>query len=231
MPFLDSLISISTVSRYIIWTNFIYFKLGNVSLIWSTGEQVDEYMPQSFKRAYPSTRCIIECTELYCQRSSSLPTQRALYSHYKSHVTYKGLICISPGGSVTFISQHGSISDKEIVSRSGFHEPSIWNSQDSVMADRGFVISDELKELDVVLIILCFLAGRNQLTAAEVKENQSIASVCIHVECAIQRVKKFRVLKNEVPLSFHGSVNQIWPVCGMLRNFMSPLIEKDMESG
>ena len=226
-------ISIPTASRYIItWTNFLYFKLGNV-LIWPTREQVDEYMPESFRQAYPSTRRIIDCTELYCQRPSSLSTQSALYSHYKSHVTYKGLIGISPSGSVTFISQlfDGSISDREIVSRSGFLEPSLWNSQDSVMADRGFVIYDELKELGVVLNIPCFLAGRDQLTAAEVKESQSIASVRIHVERAIQRVKKFRVLRNEIPLSFHGSVNQIWTVCCMLCNFMTPLIQEDMESG
>ena len=76
-------ISIPSVSRYIItWTNFLYFKLGNVP-IWPTREQVDEYMPESFRRAYPSTRCIIDCTELYCQRPSSLSTQSALYS---SHV-------------------------------------------------------------------------------------------------------------------------------------------------
>ena len=59
------------------------------------------------------------------------------------------------------------------------------------MADRGFVIYDELKELGVVLNMLCFLAGRDQLTAAGIKESQSIASVSIHVERAIQRVKKF----------------------------------------
>ena len=81
------------------------------------------------------------------------------------------------------------------------------------MADRGFVTYGELKELDVVLNIPCFLAGRDQLTAAEVKKSQSIAPVRIHAERAIQRVKKFRVLRNEIPLTFHGSVNQIWTVC------------------
>ena len=67
------------------------------------------------------------------------------------------------------------------------------------MADRGFVIYYELKELGVVLNIPCFLAGRDQLTAAEVKESQSIASVRIHVKRSIQRVKKFRMLRNEIP--------------------------------
>ena len=134
---------------------------------------------------------------------------------------------------MTFISElfHVSISDREIVSRSGFLKPSLLNSQDSVMADGGFVIYDELKELGVVLNIPCFLAGRDQLTAAEVKESQSIPSVCIHVERAIQRVKKFRVLRNETSRSFHASVNQIWTVCCMFCNFMTPSIQKDMESG
>ena len=68
------------------------------------------------------------------------------------------------------------------------------------MADSRFVIYDELKELGVVLNTPCFLAGRDQLTAAEVKESQSIASARIHVECAIQGVKKFRVLRNEITL-------------------------------
>ena len=36
------------------------------------------------------------------------------------------------------------------------------------MAGRRFVIYDELKELGVVLNISCFLAGRDQLTAAEI---------------------------------------------------------------
>ena len=42
-------------------------------------------------------------------------------SHYKSHVTYKGLLVIAPSGDITFISQlyDGSILDKEIAQRSG----------------------------------------------------------------------------------------------------------------
>ena len=76
-------ISIPSASRYIItWTNFLYFKLGN-DTFWPTLEQVHEYMPESFRRAYPSTRCIIDCTELHCQRPSSLSAQNALCS---SHV-------------------------------------------------------------------------------------------------------------------------------------------------
>lgn len=189
----------STVSRYIItWVNFVHFSLGSLP-IWPTKQQVQETMPESFKRTYPTTRCIIDCTELFCQSPSSLNIQNGHFSHYKHHVTYKGLIGIAPSGAITFISQlySGSISDKAIVNRCGILKKELWDDNDSVMADRGFTIEDELKCLNVQLNIPAFLDGREQLTKGEVKESQSIASVRIHVERAIQRVKKFRQSRNE----------------------------------
>ena len=95
----------STVSRYIItWSNFMYFSLGSIP-IWPSRKVVNDTMPQSFKDTYPTTRCIIDCTELFCQRPSSLSSQSHMYSHYKSHVTFKGLIGIAPSGAITFVSQ------------------------------------------------------------------------------------------------------------------------------
>ena len=61
------------------------------------------------------------------------------------------------------------------------------------------------------------------------KESQTIASVRIHVERAIQRVKKFHLIRNEIPLNLHGSINQIWTVYALLCNFMSSLIVKNAE--
>ena len=45
-----------------------------------------------------------------------------MYSYYKSHDTFKGLVCISPSGWITFVSQlyPGRISNKEIVEKSNF---------------------------------------------------------------------------------------------------------------
>ena len=87
------------------------------------------------------------------------------------------------------------------------------------------VVSKDLKELSVDLNIPSFLGGRAQLTATEVKESEAIAPVRIHVERAIQRVKKFKVIKNEMPLTLHGSANQLWTLCCLLCNFLSPLIQ------
>jgi len=77
----------STISRYIItWSNFMYFSLGAIP-IWPSKDSVIKTMPKCFKETYPSTRCIIDCTELYCQRPSGLHSQSCMYSKYKSHVT------------------------------------------------------------------------------------------------------------------------------------------------
>ena len=53
---------------------------------------------------------------------SSLQLNGELFSTYKNHTTLKGLVGISPGGAVTFTNElyTGSISDREIVKRSGF---------------------------------------------------------------------------------------------------------------
>ena len=104
----------------------------------------------------------------------------------------------------------------------------LWEKDDSVMADRGFMIEEDLKPLNVTLNIPAFLDQKDQLSEEEVKESQTIVSVRIHVERAIQRVKKFRQIRNEILLTLHGSINQIWTVSCLLCNFMPPLIQKDL---
>lgn len=79
-------------------------------------------MPADFKEKFLSTRVIIDCTEVFCEMPSSLLLNSELFSSYKNHVTLKGLVGIAPSGAITFCSQlyTGSISDREIVLRSGF---------------------------------------------------------------------------------------------------------------
>ena len=77
------------------------------------------------------------------------------------------------------------------------------------MADRGFTIHDELARVGVSLNITAFLGTRYYLTKAEVKASQTIASIRIHVQRAIQRIKTYSIIGNETPLTLHGSINQI----------------------
>ncbi|PFX34809.1 Fucolectin [Stylophora pistillata] len=185
---------------------------------------IDEYflvlcrLRQDFKAKYKSTRVIIDCTEVRCQLPSSLQLNGELFSSYKNHTTLKGLVGISPSGAVTFVSQlyTGSISDREIVYRSGFLDLP-FDEGDSVIADKGFTVED-LLPLGVKLNIPPFLGSSKQMPAEEVIQTQEIASLRIHVERVINKIKNFHIWDGVVPLNQLGLVNQMWTVCALLCN-------------
>lgn len=217
-------VSQPTVSRiFISWINFLYFKLGNIN-IWPSRELVNETMPEDFKAKYPTTRVIIDCTEVRCEMPSSLLLNSELFSSYKHHTTLKALVGISPKGFFTFIGQlyTGSISDREMVERSGFLSLP-FSKGDTVMADKGFTIEDILP-LGVSLNIPPFLGMSDQMSAEDVIATQEIASLRIHVERAINKVKNFLIFDGVIPLSQFGVINQMWCVCAMLCNMQDPII-------
>ena len=99
----------------------------------------------------------------------------------------------------------------------------------AIMADRGFTIKDQLMEIGDDLNIPPFLEGRRQLPADEVKKGRQIASLRIHVERAIGRIKNFTILKGNFPLSMIRLANQIVCVCAWLSNFQPALIPAPTE--
>lgn len=155
---------------------------------------------------------------------SSLQLNGELFSTYKNHTTLKGLIGISPSGAVTFVSQlyTGSISDREIVYRSGFLDLP-FNEGDSVMADKGFTVED-LLPLGVKLNIPPFLCSSIQMPTKEVVWTQEIASLRIHVERVINKIKNFHIWDRVVTLNQLGLVNQMWAVCAILCNAQPSVI-------
>ncbi|KAM7295191.1 uncharacterized protein ISCGN_024696 [Ixodes scapularis] len=223
-------ISVGTVSRLCTtWISYLYMHFARLDL-WATRQQVDEDMPPAFKEKYPTTRVILDATEIKCQVPSSLVLQSASFSAYKSTNTFKGLVGISPDGAVTFVSQLflGSMSDKECVRQSGFLQLA-FDQRDSVMADKGFLISDLLTEINVELNIPPFL-GQGTFTENEVKETENIASLRIHVKRRIQRIKSFHIFDRAIPLSLGPVVNEIWTICTILTNFQGPLL-RQQDSG
>ena len=168
-------ISVSSVSNIIIsWANFVYLRLGTID-IWPTRETINKTMPISFCEKYPSTRVIIDATEIKVEMPSSLVLQSQTYSNYKSTNTLKGLIGISPSGNITFISQlyTGGISDSELTERCGIlNLPFAPN--DSVMADKGFDIQHLLEPINVKLNIPPFLKMKSQMSPEEVAKTQQM---------------------------------------------------------
>jgi len=184
-------------------------------------------MSEAFKAKYSSTRVIIDCTEVRCQMPSSLQLNGELYSNYKNHTTLKGLIGISPGGAITFVSElyTGSISDREIVTRSGFLDLP-FNDKDLVMADKGFTVDDLLRPLGVSVKLPPFLGNSNQMAPEEVVLTQEIASLRIHVERAINKIKNFHIWDSVVPLHQMGLINQMWAVCAFFSVIFSPTLSQ-----
>jgi len=124
-------------------------------------------MPQCFKQMYPSTRVILDVTEVRVEKPGLPQLQQATFSNYKNTNTFKVLVGISPSGVITFVSKlyAGSISDKEPTRCSGILE--MLEPGDSVMADRGFDIQEDLALLGVGLNIPPFLRGKSQLSESE----------------------------------------------------------------
>jgi len=145
------------------------------------------------------------------------------YSSYKNHNTYKGLIGISPGGAITFVSQlfPGSITDKELTRKSGLLD--MLESGDSVMADRGFDIQDDLTPLGVNVNIPPLMRGKTQLEESERIETRRIASLRIHVERAMERIKNFHIFDRVLPATLTDLAEQMFFVCAALSNFLPPL--------
>jgi len=217
-------ISPSSVSRtFTTWVNYCYLRLGSLSC-WPSRDIIRDTMPAIFKEQYPKTTAILDATEIKVHTPSSLLLQSQTYSSYKTTNTFKALLAVSPAGHVIFASSlyTGSISDVQLVNRSGFL--GLLQEGDEVMADRGFTIEDLLTPLGVGLNIPPFLGKRQQLDGTEVVETQQIASLRIHVERAIRRVKEFDILAGVMPATLAGSANQIWTICCLLTNLQNPLI-------
>ena len=146
-------ISVSTVSRvFLTWINFCYLRLSLLPC-WPDQSTIQNTMPASFKEVYPQPTAKLDATEIKVNIPSSLLLQSQTYNNYKSANTFKALLAISPAGHVIFVSSlyTGSISDTQLVERSGFL--SLLREGDEVMADRGFTIEDLLLPLVVKLNI------------------------------------------------------------------------------
>lgn len=216
----------TTASRIInSWLNFMFLRF-TVLPIWSSREEVDASMPASFKAAFPKTRAIVDCTEIFVESPESLYHRTLSYSDYKHHNTYKAFIAITPAGSLSYVSElfPGSVSDREIVERCGFLRPELWEKGDVVMGDKGFNIRDLLDPLGVTLNTPYFLEDKTQFSTQQVCYNQSISSLRIHVERYINRIKNFAIFDRPIPVTMHGSANQIFTVCSFLAMFQDPII-------
>jgi len=227
-------VSESTVNNILMtWLNFMYIIIGSLK-IWPHRNIILANSPHEFCEKYPNNIIIVDATELKVQVPSSLQKHSESYSSYKSHTTFKCLIGVDPKGGILFVSQlyEGSISDKQIVLRSGLLE-TLKNKilveeiakGDAIMADKGFDIENDLKDLGLRLNIPPFLKDKIGFEEDDVIKTQTVAAHRIHVERAIGKIRRFRIFKQDIAVSMFGSINQIWSVACLLSNFQNPVLE------
>ncbi|XP_066596476.1 uncharacterized protein [Prorops nasuta] len=222
---LGCIFKVSTVTASSIFYSILHvvFEETKTWIFWPSKEAVKLITPASFAN-YPNCRAIIDCTELQCETPPTIEQRALMYSTYKSGFTVKYLIAITPSGYISFISKGygGRATDGFIANDSGFIK--LLEPGDEVMADKGFPqIRSELLKKECTIIMPPF-AFDPQFTREEVLEGYSIASVRIHVERAIQRIKIFRVL-DRVNIEMLPYIDTIMHVACVLANNKEPLIK------
>ena len=196
-------ISAASVSRYFItWVCFLYHHFREIDTL-PLREQVIRTLPAAFEEKYASTYIIIDATEFFLETPTDMCLQSSTWSNYNQHNTGKVLIGCTPNGCISFVSDMymGSISDVQLTQVSGLLSKLEKYPGVSMMADRGFTIADKLAALNIDLNIPPFLEMKGQFSPSEMKEGRKIASLRIHVERAIGRLKSYQILNGVIPLS------------------------------
>ncbi|GFX48696.1 THAP-type domain-containing protein [Trichonephila clavipes] len=221
----DDLSMNSTVSRdFNFVTDVLYEKL-KLQDVFPSKDQVIRYMPPPFRMYCKNVRIIVDCTEIEVQKPSSPMEQQMTFSRYKNANTFKGMIGITPNGAISFISElfTGSISDKEVFIRSKLMDR--LEPNDVVMADKGFLIANELEKIGCKLYRPIFLEDKIQFDISEMVSNCQLSNKRVTVERAISKIKIFKYFQGVLPYhSFHNASKVFFIAC-MLCNFHKPLMQ------
>lgn len=207
------------------WMEFLATELSDF-VHWPSREMVRKNLPESFAQSsrFAAVRAIMDCTEFRIQMPSSLSLNSMHFSNYKSDHTIKVLVCITPDGFISHVSEAypGSISDNALTMESGLLD--MCEPGDKLLADKGFTISkQELQPRGLELITPPFRDGDSQFSPAEVKETRDIARWRIKSEHAILRMKYCKYLKTRMAINSLSNVSHCLKVSAVLANCRMPL--------
>ena len=93
------------------------------------------------------------------------------------------------------------------------------------MADKGFNCQDELASVGAVLVTPKFLKDKSQFSTKETEHNKTIASLRVHVERLMERIKNWHIFDRKIPISMAPVASDILIVVAALSNFLPPLID------
>ncbi|KAK3907776.1 tRNA(Ile)-lysidine synthase [Frankliniella fusca] len=175
---------------------------------------------------YPSTRVIVDATEIPIEKPSKPTAQQATFSTYKNTNTLKVLVGANPSGLISFASEAfgGSTSDRQIFERSVL--PELCSRGDSIMADREYNVQDIFESKGVAITIPAFLRGKDHLSGSVIMRDRRLASKRVHIERLIGQVKVYHIWTTKLNHCYvqHGS--DIFFVCFMLSNFREDIVSR-----
>ena len=145
------------------------------------------------------------------------------WSTYKHHNTLKFLVAVAPNSSITYVSPAytGRISDKELTVHCGYleHVP----PYTVLMCDKGFQLEEECTARRITHYIPPGKRGMSQMGSVEVAKTNKIAKMRILVEQVIRRMKIFKILSTELPISLIPQIDDILTVCAAITNMKEPI--------
>jgi len=158
-------VSAATVSRiFYKWVVAMLYSLEQ-AISWPNRETLHTSMPLCFKKEWGSSvTVVIDCFEVFTDKSSSLLARAATWSEYKHHNTVTFLIGITPQSTIPYISPAYvcRTSDKFVVEDCGIRQYLI--PGDIVMADMGFTVEESVAFAGARSVIPAFTKGKAQLS-------------------------------------------------------------------
>lgn len=196
---------------------------------WPDKMSIKRNLPIQFRATFSSVQSIIDCLEIEIQKPTKAVHQSLTWSEYKKCNTIKFLVSSTPDGFINFVScgYGGRITDVALLEDCGYLDVLPGNCV--VMADRGFKqIETLLNKNKCTLIRPPSVSTKEKMTKEEVILTKRIASVRIHIERIIKRIRDFKLL------SPHATVNSelvqtldyaMIIACAII-NLQNPIIKK-----
>jgi hypothetical protein len=219
-------VSQTTVENiWITWVNFMEKQWKEINF-WPNRELVNFFSPSDFFAKFPTTRVIVDGTEISVKKPKPPIAQQSTFSTYKNKNTVKVLVGSTPGGLLSFVSPAygGSASDRQLVERSPLLD--LCEPGDSVMSDKGFNVQDLFAPKDITVNIPTFFRKRNRMSGKTVLRDRKISSKRVHIERLIGLAKTYKILKGPLNTTETKLASEIIFVCFTLCNFRKCIVPK-----
>ncbi|XP_046398767.1 uncharacterized protein LOC124165410 [Ischnura elegans] len=198
-------------------------------IYWPKSEDIKSNLPLPFRARFSHVQSIIDCYEIQIEKPTN-PTHQALtWSNYKKANTIKFLISATPDGLINFLSDGygGRATDVSIVKDCGYLNELPDGCE--VMADRGFKGIDHLlAEKGCRLVRPPSVKVGEKCSKADVIYSKRIASLRIHIERVIGRLREFKMLKPNacIDRNLVVSLSYVNKIAAGLINLQNKIIKK-----